>query len=160
MKDLVLPAITLVIGLPIAMWASSPRRAARRAADRWQRAAEETFVLMWPVLQGHPARLLPGPASVDVRVPAALEGGRVCVSGAGVRWVDTSEAHTPGTPGQLATPLGQLLVVGAGDRDDAPTTPEQARGVAAGDGRAPCRLEVEAGTPANGPASTFPRAAS
>ncbi|HJP80571.1 MAG TPA: hypothetical protein VJ914_40240 [Pseudonocardiaceae bacterium] len=105
-------------------------------------------MLMAPVLQGHPARLLPGP-QVVVRAPATLERGRACVPdgcGCGSR-------PAAGTPSQLATLPGRLAVVGAGvGRGPAPTTslePVESSRLADG-----LHLEVEAGTTADGLAST------
>lgn len=105
MIDLVLPGITLAIGLPIAMWLTSPRRARRG----WQYASAEVV----PVLAGHPARLLPGPASTAgvVRGPG-LPSGRSSASENSARRDGRAAAATD-APSQLVTPLDQLTVVDA-----------------------------------------------
>lgn len=149
MTDLVLPGITLVIGLPIALWLTSRRRLERRIVLRFRRAGMETVALMWPVLQGHPARLLPGPAATaPVVVRASGRGnGRTCTADATAARAERAPASV--VPSQLdPSSPAQLAVVGAGAADPvnaehrglAPTTLKPAGGVVAATAARPATL--------------------
>lgn len=113
MTDLALPGITLVIGLPIALWLTSPGKRARRAARRWRRAVDETVMLVRPVLAGRPARLLagllPGPTATVVVVRAPSRGNsRTCTA-------DATAARAGRAPGgRRAEPAGPLIYWPAG----------------------------------------------